>query len=71
MMELKSGDGWKQVSLTMGDFTLADDSQDENGRLDPDQIKQISVADISSLAGGGEVDENRLWIDQVQFTLSR
>jgi hypothetical protein len=71
MMELKSAEGWKSVSLPLTEFTLAEDSKDDNGKLDADQLKQISIADISSLAGGAETDENRLWIDTVQFTLSR
>jgi hypothetical protein len=67
-VELFAGD-WKKFSWSLTEFTKADDSQDENDRLDPPQIKQISVADISQLTGGNEVAENRLWIDQVLFVL--
>jgi hypothetical protein len=68
-LELQSSDGWKQLAFSLGDFTLADDSQDENGRLDAGQIKQVSIADLTQLLGGGEVDENRLWLDEVLFIL--
>lgn len=68
-VELKALDGWKALSLSFSEFTVADDSQDENGKLDADQVKQITLADLTSLLGGGE-GENTLWIDQVRFVLS-
>jgi len=70
MVELKAGDGWKTLSLGFADLALADDSQDDNGRLDPAEIKQVSVADITQIAGGGEADEVVLRLDQVLFTLA-
>lgn len=68
-VELLAGE-WRKCSWTLAEFTKADDSQDENDRLDPPQIKQISVADITTLAGGNEANENHLWIDQVLFVLA-
>lgn len=70
IVELKSDDGWKSLTFAFGDLTLADDSQDENGKLDAGDIKQISIADLTHLIGGGEVAENKLWIDEVRFVLS-
>jgi hypothetical protein len=70
MVTLNSGDGWKALSFGFGSFTLADDSQDENGKLDASQIKQILVADASALAGGSQADRVTLWIDEVFFVLS-
>jgi len=67
-VELHAGD-WKKLSFSLSEFTKADDTQDENDRLDAPQIKQVSVADISTLAGGTEANENHLWIDQVLFVL--
>jgi hypothetical protein len=69
IVELKAGDGWKKLSHAFADFTKADDSQDENGKLDADQIKEIAVADFTTLAGGGE-GENILRIDEARFKLS-
>jgi hypothetical protein len=68
-IDLLLGD-WKSFSWKLGDFTLAEDSQDENGKLDADQIKQLSIADISNLVGGAEAGECRLWVDQVLFVLA-
>lgn len=68
-VELHAGD-WKRFSWSLTEFTKADDTQDENDRLDAPQIKQISVADISTLTGGNEVNQNHLWIDQVLFVLA-
>jgi len=70
VVELKAADGWTTLNLALGDLTLADDSQDDNGRLDPGEIKQVAIADITQLAGGGEADENVLRIDQVLFVLA-
>jgi hypothetical protein len=36
---------WRAVTLYFADFNLSDDSQDENGRLDPAQITQIAFVD--------------------------
>jgi hypothetical protein len=69
-LELKASDGWKAFTFGFRDFTLAEDSKDDNDRLDADKLKQISVADITNLIGGGEAEENRLWIDEVRFVLS-
>lgn len=68
-VDLLLGD-WKSFSWPLSEFTLADDSQDENGKLDPDQIKQISIADATQLLGSNEADQVHLWIDQVLFVLS-
>jgi len=69
-LELRAADGWKAFGLPFRDFKLAEDSKDDNDRLDADKLKQISVADITALIGGGEAQENRLWIDEVRFVLS-
>jgi hypothetical protein len=68
-IDLLLGD-WKSFSWPLSEFTIADDSQDENGKLDPDQIKQITIADATLLLGGGEADQVHLWVDQVLFALS-
>jgi len=68
-IDLLLGD-WKSYSWKLSDFTLADDSRDDNGKLDPDQIKQVTIADVTTLLGGTEADEVHLWVDNVVFTLS-
>jgi hypothetical protein len=69
-IDLLLGD-WKSFSWKLSDFTLADDTQDENGKLDPDQIKQVSIADATQLLGSSEADQVHLWVDQVLFVLSQ
>jgi hypothetical protein len=68
-IDLLLGD-WKTYSWKLSDFTLAEDSRDDNGKLDPDQIKQITIADVTALMGGNEADQVSLWVDNVVFTLS-
>lgn len=69
VVELKAGD-WTPFAASFGDFTLAMDSQDENGKLDAAEIKQVVVADATSLLGGAAADEVNLWIDEVRFVLN-
>lgn len=61
---------WKSFSWKLSDFTLAEDSHDDNGKLDSDQIKQISVVDLTMLVGGGEAEVAHLWLDEVRFLLA-
>jgi hypothetical protein len=68
-VDLLLGD-WKSYSWKLSDFTLAEDSRDDNGKLDADQIKQLTIADVTPLMGGLEADEVHLWVDNVAFTLS-
>jgi len=69
-IDLLLGD-WKSFSWPLTEFKIADDSQDDNGKLDPEQIKQITIADATLLLGGGEADQVHLWVDQVLFVLSQ
>lgn len=71
MVELKAADGWKSLSWAFTALAKADDSQDENDRLDADQIKEVSLADLTALvtAGAGAGIENVLRVDEVRFTL--
>lgn len=69
-VELKAGDLWKDLRLTLNTFTLDNDSQDENGKLDASQIKQITIVDMSGLLGADLGGANTLYIDQISFDLS-
>jgi hypothetical protein len=69
-VELKAADGWTKLDVPFSDFVLANDSQDENGKLDAADIKQVLVADATSLLGGSTSDEVRLWLDEVRFQLN-
>jgi hypothetical protein len=70
VVELKAADGWKGLSFPLAEFTKADDSQDENDALDAGQIKEMSIADFTTLAGAGTGAENVLRVDEVFFALS-
>ena len=64
-------DGWHDVKVSLDDFSLADDSKDENEKLDIDQVQAIAIADaggffaelIPTLRGKKEVQ-----IDRVAFS---
>jgi arabinogalactan endo-1,4-beta-galactosidase len=52
-----------EQSLDYRWFGLQADSEDENGRLDPDQVTMLSLAEISAFLGGPS--PNRLALDEV------
>ena len=60
--------GWRSLDLALTDFRLSDNSKDENGMLDPGQIKDLTILDASALLAlpGGETT---LELDAVSFTL--
>jgi hypothetical protein len=66
---LAAGDGWKKLTLPWAEFKLADDSRDENDKLDAGELKQILVADATSLFGGAAGEDAVLRVDEVRFLL--
>jgi hypothetical protein len=54
----------RKLTLPFAEFTQADDSKDDNGRLDKGTVKQIIIADLSFMAGGGSA--NTLWLGAVR-----
>jgi len=63
IFSVEPGEGWKHVEVDMSTFVLGDDSQDENDRLDYDQITNVAIADVSAFTGGS--GPNVLLIDEV------
>jgi len=63
IFSVEPGEGWKHVAVDMSTFVLGDDSQDENDRLDFDQITNVAIADVSAFMGGS--GPNVLLIDEV------
>lgn len=49
------------IDLAFADFKAADDSKDDNDRLDLKQVKQIAVFDIAGMLAMSE-GENTLWL---------
>lgn len=69
MVDAKTGDGWKQLTFPLAGFTLADDSQDENGRLDPGQLKDLGLMDPAGIFGADVGQAMTLWLDEISFSL--
>jgi hypothetical protein len=61
--------GWQNLDLPLTSFGPSDDSKDENNRLDPDQIKEITILDLSSAAGLPGPGETTMELDAVSFGL--
>lgn len=60
--------GWQNLDLPLSSLTLGDNSKDENNKLDPEQIKELSILDASAFAGLGATDVT-LDLDAVYFTI--
>jgi hypothetical protein len=75
MVQLHAADNWKSLVLPLGGFTLAGDSKDDNGKLDTDKIKTLSVVDISALLptenGNAIAQENTLRLSDVRFDIPK
>lgn len=67
-IEALAGDQWAKLDLAWDGFTLEKDSKDEDGKLDPDQITSVTIADPSGLAGRPEDQKTVLWLDNVYAT---
>ncbi len=73
---------WHHVKLYLSEFNLSDDSQDENGRLDPEQIQRLGFIDAYGffLMMSSQMQaqpfripkmpggDNAIWLDAVKFT---
>jgi len=64
-LPLGKADGWKDLAIPLTIFKLGEDKTDENNRLDPGQLKEIALADISM--GVGNAGRNTLWIESVSL----
>jgi hypothetical protein len=68
---------WHRLFVSLSDFTLAQDSQDEGGALNPEQVNGVSLLDaVPALAGHPELGRlipqpagpRKLWLDDLRFS---
>lgn len=68
------GGAWQQIALDLSELILAQDSEDENGQLDVDQINEVFVGDLANLPGevgealGQKIGQQTLWLDDVKLS---
>ncbi len=46
-----TANGWTAVDMPLGEFWLAERSADPDGRLDPDQVRRMTITDLANLPG--------------------
>jgi len=63
MLEPSPTAEWQTFEIPFGDFALSDDSQDENRRLDVDQVTHIMFGDAGGMMQRYGV--NGLWLDNL------
>jgi hypothetical protein len=66
VVHVEGGGQLQGVEVPRTDFSLADDSTDENGHLDLEELKEILIADVSLVAGTA-APTNTLWLDDFAF----
>lgn len=68
------GGRWHDLLVDLDELMLADDSEDENGRLNVDQIVALAIVDLSNLSGevgrslGIKHGPQRLWLADVRLS---
>ena len=65
MVSLDGGGVAKRVELPFSEFTASEDSKDDNGKLDLDQVKSILILDISGGLENADSD-NTLWLGVIR-----
>lgn len=65
-ISLAGGAPPQAFTIPINQFTLTEDTKDADGRLDPDQIKSISFADLAAMIDPGATGKNTLWLQQVR-----
>jgi hypothetical protein len=65
MVDLEGSSTAKEVKLVFADFNQADDSKDDNSKLDMDQVIQILFIDFTGIVGEVNQD-NTIWINNVR-----
>lgn len=65
-VELSPGDEWADLELAFDEFELEENGADENGELDPDQIKSIGFINATALLTN-EAHHCELWLDEVSL----
>lgn len=66
-IEIEPSDDWTRLDIPYDSLTLSDDSTDENGQLDPEQITVLTLADMSALVSLENL-ETTLWLDDIYAT---
>jgi len=68
---LAGGGEWETIELSPDDFKLNDDSSDENGALNGEQLSMIAIIDATAVAGGARTPANVLMIDEIAAVTTR
>ena len=67
-LDLVAEDDWKQFDVPWADFTLENDSHDEDGKLNPELINMVTLADPSGLMAAPEDRPTVLMVDDLYAT---
>ncbi len=59
----------KSITINFADFVPADDSKDDNGKLDLDEVNQMMFIDYTGLTGAVD-QENTLWINNIRASIT-
>jgi hypothetical protein len=68
---------WQEIALDFSEFALGDDDTDENGKLDPDQVQTVVIADAVAMMAtlaeqvpfliAPDMSPRMLWLDDLRI----
>ena len=67
IFSVPAGSSSVDFNVPYSDFKAGDDSKDDNGKLDLDQVTQLLILDATGLISGTEAD-NELWIGNIKVS---
>ncbi len=69
-IDLPGGPDRAEFSASLAELTAAQDSKDDNDKLDLDQVKQLVIIDVTGWFGGADTD-NTLWLNNFRAVKSK
>ncbi len=66
MLDLPAGGEVQRLTLPFDNFTASPDSKDNNGKLDPAEIKQVLLIDIAAFTGQDDNTDNVVWMGDLR-----
>ncbi len=63
-LQVQGSPDWREEEALFADFKLDENSEDENGKLDPDQMKHVAIVEATA-AIQGKAQQGTLLLDEV------
>ena len=65
LIEVEGGSAINHITIDFKDLNAADDSKDDNGKFDADQVSQLVFLEVTGMIDRAD-GENTLWIGNLR-----